>query len=80
MFDALHGMSLAGQSLCVEALLPTAAMLHELQAVGIESDPPFFDACDCCDGRAEALYHSFALNQSCTESMLLHPVKADVTH
>ena len=80
IFDALHGMSLAGQSLYVEALLPTAAMLHGLKAVRIEAAPPFFDAYDCGDGRAEALYLSFALNQSCTKSMLLHPVKADVTH
>lgn len=79
MFNVLHDMSLKGQSLYVEALLPTAAMIHGLKAVAIHGATPSYEAYHCCTHDAEQLYRQFALNQTCTVAMLLHPIKKAVT-
>ena len=78
-FNVLHDMSLKGQSLYVEALLPTAAMIHGLRFVARNGASPYHEAYHCCSGDAERLYQQFALNQTCTKSILLHPIKRDVT-
>ena len=79
MFNHLHEMSLAGQSVMMEAMLPTTAFLHGLKVVALEDASPYPDAYHCCWDNAERLYRDFALDQTCTNSMLLHPVKKDVT-
>ena len=79
MFNHLHEMSLAGHSVYVEALLPTAAYLHGLKVVRVPEATPYHYAYHCCFDNAESLYRDFALSQTCTKNMLVHPIKKDVT-
>ena len=80
LVNSVHEMSLRGQSLYVEALLPTAAMLHGLKVVWLKGATPSHEAYHCCTGEAERLYQDFSQKQVCTNLMLVHPVKKDVTH
>ena len=53
LFDTLHTMSLAGQSLYIEALLPTAAFLHNLKAVSLPEAIASWGSYHCCTTEAE---------------------------
>ena len=57
---SVHDMSLHGQSLYVEALLPTAAMLHGLKVACLQGATPSHEAFHCCTGEAERLYQEFS--------------------
>ena len=72
LVDSVHDMSLHGQSLYVEALLPAAAMLHGLKVVCLSGATPSHEAFHCCTGEAERLYQEFSQNQTCTNLMLVH--------
>ena len=80
LMDAVHSMSLQGKSLYLEAMLPTAAMLHGLKTISLPGATPYHEAYHCCFDDAERLYEEFASRQTCTFSMLVHPIKRDVTH
>ena len=53
LFDTLHAMSLAGQHLYVEALLPTAALMHNLKAVALPEATASWESFHCCFDEAE---------------------------
>ena len=55
LFDTLHTMSLAGQHLYVEALLPTAAMMHNLKAVALPEATASWESFHCCFDEAEVI-------------------------